>query len=107
TGYRLQREERVPGRGKERDQREAQARQRVEREAVGELAGADTELPLRMTVEQRSDLDQGRFGIDVRRERGVVGEILLQKAVAAIHRAVRGEGEHQVVAARHATRARG
>ena len=80
---------------------------RIERERIGQLPGADAEAA-RRGAWRRSSLQfvegVGVVGIDL--EAGIVGEILLQEAVAAIHRAVRRERQHQVSAAGELRRSR-
>ena len=69
VGLGLELEQRVPARGEERHELGAEAGQRIERQAVGELAGADAEVAIGVAIEHLRQLGERGLGIDVGRER--------------------------------------
>ena len=86
---------------KERHQLARQIGEVIERQAVGQLAGADAKGALRVRAQHRIDLRQPVADVGERLQCRIVLEVVLQEAVAAIERAVGAEVHHQVVAAHH------
>ena len=85
----LEFEEDILTHGKKGDQVSREVQHRVQGQTVGQLAGADAELAPGLAVNDRSHLAQQVLNIGENLERGVVGQVLLQKTVATVHRAVR------------------
>ena len=91
--------------GEKRHQLGRKAEQRVEGQAVGQFSGPDAELLPGLTVNHGRQLVQQLVHIGIDGQQRVVGQIVLEKAVAAVHRAVRDQADDQIVAAHQTGRA--
>src|SRR5713226_10182541 len=94
----LELEQQVLMLGEIADQIAADTGERVERERISQFSGADAEGASRTTARETIEFFECVVVIGENLEARIIGKVLLEEAVAAIHRTIRRQYQHQVAA---------